>query len=212
MGEPAFVGVSTGRSGSRWIAEVMNRAGIACTHEQVFVAERFGPHGDVAPAWDRPELGEWSAQVVPLLDGVEAGRVWHQVRDPLRVVGSLMSFGLFQHPNEHGLSGKFIVSRVGRTGDPLADVVRYVADWLERCDAAASLRWRVEDVDADLLVRLGAELGVRVDAGEARDAVASVPTDLNTHGTPWHVDAGMLPDTADTVRLLAAGRRYGYAC
>lgn len=208
MASPAFLGVSTGRAGSTYIQRVMNRSGISCTHEQVYEAHALGNNYDAVPEWNRPELGEWSAQAVPFLPRLGRLHVWHQVRDPLAVLGSLVLFRLF--PNGQGQSGAFIRHHFKTTGQPLHDAVRYIVEWNRRIEQHATMRWKVEDVDADLICRLGDTLGLRLARQRIDEALAEVPR--NTNGSsPNRFAPQNLPPIPASDDLLAMADRYGYA-
>lgn len=205
-----FAGVSTGRAGSLWIAQVMCDAGIPVQHEQSWAGQNLE---DAAPPYRLPSTaaGEWSAQIVPYLHLLDVDEVFHQVRHPLKVIGSFLSFGLFRHPERFGVEGRHI-TRVFDvdTSDPLGSAVRYWVDWNRRCESRATLRWRVEDVDADLLVALGRRVGLTVDPARAADAVGRSQT-TNRKDTPQTVAWADLPDNEHTTALAAMSARYGYA-
>lgn len=210
---PKFIGVSTGRAGSVYIATVMNRAGISCTHELAYVAQNFSTsaHGVPSPpTWNRAELGEWSAQVVPILALERPKHVWHQVRDPLNVVASLLAFRLFHNPQPHGFQGQYMRSFITLTGEPMRDAVRFTVTWLERCEQVSTAMWRVEDVNVELLVQLGDMLDVEVSEETARRAIQSTSRTKNRKQTPQPLGEKDLPLGDDTRRLLELRRSYGY--
>lgn len=206
---PDYLGVSTGRAGSTFIARVMNRAGIRTLHEQHFIATRF-EDGRPKP-WDRDARGEWSAQAVPFLDDYDCW-VFHQVRHPLRVIDSYLHFGLFANPIRFGRQGRFMAEHAGITGgNPLGELVRFYVDWNRRCERPRRYkRWRVEDVSPSLIVKLGGLLGVDVPVGAAAVALDEVPTDTNTRRPEHSLTWDDLPDTGDTLELMEMAGRYGY--
>lgn len=198
------IGASTGRAGSVWIATVMHNAGIPVLHETHFNGDRcLATQPDV---WDHREVAEWSAQAVPYLGSWDV-TVWHQVRHPLDVTASYLKFGLFEFPERFGRQGQVIFDRFDLTGDPTTDAVRFWVDWNRRIEPHATRRWRVEDVDADLIVEAGTDAGVQVDRDKAVQALQDTPRQLNTAGPTLHP---VLPDHPATEALFDMACRYGY--
>jgi hypothetical protein len=206
---PQFVVVSTGRAGSVWLSEVLCRAGIPTTHEQHYTAKQYAKTGGKPSAWNRGDgIGEVTAQIVPFLDDVQAGRVWHQVRHPLPCIGSLVGFGLFHPTNEHGAAGELIRRYCDLEGDQKRNAAKFWCDWNERCEQHADRRWQVEQVDVDLIHSLGEDVGIDIDRQTAAEAIAAVPATRNTRKNAVNVAWGDLGDQHDRVRQLAT--RYGY--
>lgn len=184
----------------------MRRAGIPTLHEQTWAGSNLRGQVMQLP----PNVaGEWSAQVVPHLHLLDVDEVFHQVRDPMATVGSLLTFGLFDRPHTFGDAGRNIVDWFAVGPDPVTSAVRYWTEWNVRCGQHATRRWRVEDVDADLLLDVGAWLGVAVNAPQ--DALDAVPTNTNRKGTPVKIGWDDLPDNADTQAAYKLAERYGYA-
>ena len=80
-----FLVTGTIRSGTAYTAQVLNRAGIACGHGWVYPPDgvRRYPHVEV--------LGDAAPLAVPFVADFQ-GLVLHQVRHPLKVIGSLLGF------------------------------------------------------------------------------------------------------------------------
>ena len=153
---PKFLGVSTGRAGSVWVSKVFNRAGLKCSHEQVYNARRF--HNG-QPSWNTPgRLGEWSAQAVPFLEDY-TGVVFHQVRHPLKVIASYVHRGTFESPS---VEARFIIDHSGVSGSPVEMAARFWVVWNRLCEKRADVRWRLETFDAATLEKAGDMLGVPV--------------------------------------------------
>lgn len=182
----------------------MDRAGIPTCHEQHYIGSEFVD--GVPRPWDRREWGEWSAQAVPHLRSIGADVVLHQVRHPLAVIASYLRFGLFSHPGWFGAQGRAIFDHFAATGSPLLDAVRFYVEWNRRCAAHADLWWRVENVDATVLRRIGDVVGADVDV----DAALAVPAGANTRGPTSTVRWSDLPDDAATTELIEMARSYGY--
>ena len=198
---PSFAIVGTGRSGSGFISKALRAAGIDCGHE-----EWWGP----TPQRGRPGLqGDSSWLAVPELD-VFDGPVLHQVRDPLDVVRSLVGIRMFSD-NAHGAFRWFMFAhQPGLTGDDVADAMRWYVEWNRRCEAHAVLRYRVEDVDAALLVDVARAAGHALELDVAAAAVDAVGNGFNGRR---RADLGWddLPVGPLRDELAETAERYGYA-
>lgn len=199
-----FIVTGTGRSGTAYIAQVLNHAGIFCGHEWVYTPEPV--------SGDLEIIGDSSAQAAPVAASFP-GLVFHQTREPLKVIGSFLNFGLFKDYRRCGAGGEFVARHFQFTGEPLCDAMRYYVEWNRMCEREERyLRWRVEDVDADLIVRLGERIGHPVKRDRAEVAIASVPRDCNTRNNRAQLAWADLPAGAQKEALKAAAVRYGYAC
>lgn len=203
---PKFIGVSTGRVGSKYTARVFESSGIPTTHETVYTAHHLE---DGLPDWTRPELGEWSAQVVPFLDDFD-GVVFHQVRHPLKVIASYLDFGLFHNPARHGAEGLFMARHANITGeDPIGEASRFYWEWNRLCEAHATKRWRVEEVSIDTIQEAAEMVGAEVHAAQIREVLADTPKDMNTRARDNSVDWSDIPDDWRP-RVENMAERYGY--
>ena len=83
-----FLITGCGRSGTKYMAELMGALGISCGHELVFTSAGYdGEWGD----WP---TGESSSYAPPLLDKLPSDVVvFHVVRNPLHVVRSILARG-----------------------------------------------------------------------------------------------------------------------
>jgi hypothetical protein len=200
-----FVVVGTGRCGTAYIAQVLTRMGIPCGHEWVYSAHpRRYPDLDI--------VGDSSAQAVPFLHEF-TGLVLHQVRDPLRVIGSFLGFGLFKDPVAHGIDGQFTMRHFQFTGDELGDAIRYYVEWNERCERVEQsryLRYQLEQIDVGLSRHICQFLREDVSESVIQEALQSVPRNFNTRFNSQSLTWDHLPDGRDKERLRELARRYGY--
>jgi hypothetical protein len=232
---PRFVVTGCARSGTLFMAEALAALGHPCGHEQLFTpstshAPAFGDaQGDVS--WlAAPFLGQLPPDTVVL----------HQVRDPLATIRSMLGVRMFQtkphplmqaryrlqyyrirfaRPITNARFVRFVAEHCPGVFDLPDETSRAAAYWVRWNQAirhsanAADLpyhRYRVEDLDDDLLVRWDHLLG-----GSSTQAdVAAVRASL---GTSTHrarqVDAVHLDDVADTgtrTRLADLAADFGY--
>ena len=179
MGGPKFIALSTGRAGSRYLARLLNAAGIHTLHEQSETTARWTGRG---------ALGEVTAWFVTQMDAFPDALVWHFTRHPQPFVASLMKFGFWnmKHPAIH--------PHLRRTGDLAADSFLYWVDWNQRIlDGAPEPRrttFRIEDVSAGLIARLGKTIGVEADvsainpAWDEQQAFAPIPNEVASEVDP----------------------------
>jgi hypothetical protein len=143
-----------------------------------------------------------------------AGLVLHQVRHPLRVIGSFLGFGLFKDPSAHGVDGQFMMRHFEFTGDELADAMRYYVHWNELCeqvDPSRYLRYQLEQIDVELMTGICGFLGELVDRVDIELALRAVPRNFNTQFNSRRIAWDDLPDGPVKHRLQQMALRYGYS-
>lgn len=202
--EPRFVIVGTGRSGTQYIADALTAAGIKTGHE-----DWWNPVGTKVSRL----VGDASWCATFTLDDYR-GQVFHQVRDPMKVVESMAAFGVAPHRMDRTWP-KYRRNWVDLTGDPIVDAMTVVDTWLTEAERRSQWTWRVEDVNADLIVELSQRIGKRVSQARAEAALTDLSRTTNRQsqkrdGTVqirWHdLPKGELKD-----RLLLHAEKYGYA-
>ncbi len=199
-----FIVVGTGRCGTGYIANVLTRAGIPCGHEWIY-----------CPAYRRSSrgseiIGDSSAQAVPFVPDFD-GYVLHQVRHPLRVIGSFIGFELFKDYRVHGDDGDFMAQHFTFTGNEMYDVMRYYVEWNTRCERPDRyLRYKLEDIDRALVRRLADAIGEPVDDAAIDQALTEVPRNTNTRNNHQPVTWADLPDGPLKDDLVRMTVRYGY--
>lgn len=198
-----FIVVGTGRCGTGYISQILTRMGIPCGHEWVYSPHpRRNPHIEI--------LGDSSAQAVPFVPDFD-GFVFHQVRNPLQVIGSFIGFNLFKDYRWHGPDGEFMAQHFHFTGDELGDAMRYYVEWNQRCERQDRyFRYKVEDIDRAMLRRMADLIGVRVEDSAIDQALREVPTNCNTRHNAQPLTWDDLPDGPLKDDLIAISRRYGY--
>ncbi len=200
--EPKAVIVGTGRSGTGFIAAMLNDLGVRCGHE-----------GWWNPLGQRESglLVDSSWCAVPHLASFD-GPVFHVVRHPLDVVSSLtLSPDWGPYADLRGVPDGY---------DSLRGAMWTVATWGRMCDDYDGFPsfgpYRVEDEDevVDLLHTVGRHVGLPVTVAAARSAQrAGGGAEVNRHNvTGTRFGWGMLracdPDLTDSLTHLT--KTWGY--
>lgn len=200
--EPRFTILSTGRSGTRYAARLLTESGIKTGHE----------------AWWNPYerrattrlVGEVSWCATFHLEGYQ-GHVFHQIRDPLKVVASLATTELDPswQATDNRLFYEWRRQSIGMTGDPIIDAMGVVLHWTRESERSSEWSYRVEDLDEATILEIAERAGLRVDWTKVRAALRAVPTTTNRrkHASIAWSD---LPDGAVKAELLEIAGRYGY--
>lgn len=135
------------KSGTQYMAELLCRLGLEATHEKVFALHRPEDWGtkDVSVSWEAAANLEKA-----MMDGVTA--LWHQVRDPLKVIRCMVSHK-FLSDDGYGDASDFMKKHVPEAwaGKSLLDrTIRFWIGWnklveagqaLSRCISGTS--WRI---------------------------------------------------------------------
>ena len=223
-----FLVTGCSRSGTQYAARLWSELGIACGHEKIFNILSLRP-GDPGPRLDHPSwVGDASFLAVPFLEALPAGTVvLHQLRHPLEVMRSHMGLGFFSEPPtvspylaENHLDFLGVIERncpeVFREPDECSRCAVYWIRWnrlaerAERIPGLDYLRYRLEDLDAELLERLLQRLGIELPRARIAAALAAVPPDENHRPRDESIELSRIraPELRASLRELA--RRYGY--
>ena len=188
------------------MAHLLSRIGVPCGHEWVY--------SDHPRRYPELEIrGDSSAQAVPFLHKFPS-LVLHQVRHPLRVIGSFLGFGLFRDPSAHGIDGQFMMRHFEFTGDELGDAMRYYVHWNELCERVEPdryLRYQLEQIDVEHMTRICGFLGEPVDRVAIELALRAVPRNFNTQFNSRRIAWCDLPDGPAKHNLQQMAVRYGYS-
>ena len=169
-----FVGLSTGRAGSRYFTKLLNSAGIHAVHEASVSNANYRPEG---------KIGEVSAHLVTApLD--ESTRIWHFIRHPQPFVSSLIKFGFWS------MHAPAIHPYLRRTGNALADSYLYWIDWnrriLDLADEPQRITFKIEDVTRETISELASSIGMSADVEKIdprwneKQVFAKVPNAVET--------------------------------
>ena len=184
-----------GRSGTKYIAELLTRSGRDIAHESM------GRHGIASWMWavDARSV-PWGP--APSLFRHPRERCFHQVREPLAAIASLQTFA--------DPSWQFIAAHTGSAADApiLLRSARYWLEWNRLAEQRSSWRYRIEDI-ATVYPSLCERVSIDPDAR----ALAEVPRSVNTRKglyamVGWDDIARLDEELAAKVREQA--REYGY--
>lgn len=196
MSEPLAVITGTGRSGTGYTAQVLRAARVVCGHE-----DWWNPWGSQVDGLDIDS--SWCALAVGL-DGY-SGHVWHQVRHPLDVVSSFVK----QPPHDPYRALKNRLLDVV-PDSPVEYGMAACGAYLTATEKVAERTWRLDDIDAELIVDLAAAVGITVTPATADTALAIVPRTYNLHGSGERLGWDDLPAGSLRDELADWARRWGW--
>lgn len=177
----------TGRCGTRYVSQVIQKAGLYCGHE-----ERFSHHGEVTGSTLERD-SSWMA--APYMhEHREAHRVliW---REPEQVIASFMGIGFFTQPSLYrSFHGRFIQPM----GDAFQQACTHYVMWNHMAMQHADLIMKVTDLKWNKL------LGSAYDEQCVHNALAAVPNDVNARKRARGI--GPLPLSVVMTREMLAER------
>ncbi len=188
--------IGCARSGTTYIAQVLNKkCGLNAVHE------RMGLHGAVS--WGMT----FDTNKVPYGDarnGMYFHHIFHQVRNPLKVISSVYS----TEPEDSWNYIMKCVPQIRKTDNHLTKCAKYWYFWNLKAEEQAEWTYRVEDIEnqwEEFQTRLGLML--------PKTALYEVPTNANTRphefNFTWRqLKAQLNPILYKKVREMAI--RYGY--
>ena len=201
--EPRFVITGTGRCGTKYVSRLLTAAGIKTGHEQW-----WNPLDQKASRL----VGDASWCAAFNLDGYQ-GHVFHQVRDTIKVVQSMVAVEVAPHRVTKAWP-QYRRRFIEFTGDPVIDAMRITEAWLTESERSAEWMWRLEDVDQDLVFELAERIGVRLRKDRVAAAMLQVPRTTNKKAEKRARDINIgwedLPDGELKDRLAAFASKYGY--
>jgi len=157
----SFLITGCGRSGTQFTSKVLCALGIPCGHEYIFNPEAF-TSGNIS--WPPEFEGDSSWLAAPFVGQLPSSiTLFHQVRGPLEVVRSLLRLGLFSQGEPYKAYSDFVRSHTPGVfqGDEVERCFRYWLHWNGLIEEVAErggrelVRYRIEDMDVDLLTRIG---------------------------------------------------------
>lgn len=219
-----FVICASARSGTGYAATIFEKLGISCGHEEIF--------GHSLTRSDRPVLGESSwLSLSALLELPPDIILLHQVRNPMKVLSSLIKKQMFVANGNEPLCpyGRFALANLGLPQEVYSTLIylHYWTKWNLMIEHAGSfrpyMRYRVEDMSdlqTGILEKiLWDAMGLSLqDCEEVRDALGHVPHDVNHYRgkAPSDIEnlnltIGNLPKVRETLDVYTLALRYGYS-
>ena len=201
--KPQFVVIGTPRSGTNYFSVLCRANGVICSHEDYFTEygpilrnpnRRFDTIGDVS--WLAP----------PFLPE-ESMKIIHQVRNPLKVVRSIHSMGLFHREFDANRRPfiELLRKHFSPDDDPLRSAMRFYVEWNAKCEDLTQKRYQVERLDEERY-RLGDWLGIDLNnLGEV-----SKSTNTRTPVIKAEVTLDCLSKFPEFKEFWEMAGRYGY--
>lgn len=184
------------RSGTTFMAEALMASGLDVRHENI------GRDGSVS--WPMAVNDTYSPWGPPFQEGVYK-HIFHQVRDPLKTIASVMATEL---PRSWDFIQKHI-PQIQRTDSLLVKSVKYWIYWNRFAEAKAEMTYRIEDV-AQVYAEIGRRIGRKLDPAD----LSRISTTTNhrydyTHVYTWDELQEILPIEL-FIELRDQAIRYGY--
>jgi hypothetical protein len=219
----AFVVTGCPRSGTGFTSHLLSLLRFPCGHEKVFTESGRGDSIELLQP-GRHIWGDSSWTAAPMLNRLPTNTlVFHQVRNPVKVVRSLMGLDFFT-PRGESLS-KLIwchVPQIAPEEPRLAQCMKFWTYWnrlVEREGSSAKLRYhryRLEDLsrlETGALPRIVGLLGQTYEPETYHRALEAIPTNYNTRprrGRDPAIKWSSLPDGELKDGLLDLALKYGY--
>lgn len=185
------------RSGTLYMAKLLQAIGLNARHESAFNTVAHGPiEADAEVSW-------LAVPYLPLEDVV----VVHQIRHPLSAISSSVFRESFAGLRSYGRWAMTLDRKI--RGTLLARSCKYWLRWNARAAAHATVRWRIEDVKADDIARALHLAGRTVTRETVLKAMAHMPKNVNSEGPVPQLEwADLAPPLRRRIRARA--RSYGY--
>lgn len=220
----SYIVASTPRSGTGYAAEVFSALGMACGHEKAISPgpKQYSRTGGI---W-----GDASWLAAPLLpDFPKTTLVLHQLRDPVKSLDSMMTRRQIRgklKPGSKAPRGEYTnflkkyVDNWESDESPQERLVRFWVEWHTRIESASGLglryfRYRVEDINEDLLLSIAGQVGAAVSPEQVEEAL-SIHSAVNHHYggakaiNPWAAKYVNSNKNEMTERFLSLSAGYGY--
>lgn len=161
------------------MSRVLTECGLPCSHEIVFT-----PSGISEDANEYKGESSWFA--TPYLDDIkhlEPIYLVQLLRDPIRVISSLLRIGHFGTSSRDDSCTRFLQKynpKAFESESPLINVMRHWIDWNTFLEERANCSINVEDLDSIDIEILFDALGQEYDHGRSKTALAGISKRTNT--------------------------------
>lgn len=188
-----------GRSGTDYISKFLQHSGIDILHENpggAFGCVSWTMAFDLYSPWGPPAVG------------MKFVHIFHQVRNPLRVISSWYNY-LYNVESDEWKLIKKCIPIFYKEDSLIVHCVKYWIYWNLRAEAIAEWRYRIEDFE-NVLPEFEARLGITLD----RTLLKTLPRNTNTWGpiekkVTWSFLQEVLPPRLYR-KLEKTAFRYGY--
>lgn len=154
-----FVITGCGRSGTTFTWRLLNRLGIRASHEEYFrpsVYAHVSPYSFIRWLYATDTKGEVSGLAPPLLAHIaeycpvisSEFTIYHQVRNPVAVIASLMGLRNFHPEHQQSLLVKYnfrFVPSMDTRDDPIISCMKYWLHW-NRLVPSMAIRFQAESL------------------------------------------------------------------
>lgn len=222
-----FIITGCGRSGTTFTWRLLNRLGVRTSHEEYFrpsVYATVSPYNFIRWLHATSTRGEVSGIAPPLLKHIAETcpnpppefTVYHQVRNPVAVIASLMGLENFHPRHNQSLLVKFNfrhLPAMDMADDPIVSCMKYWLHW-NRLVPSSAMRFRAEDLLGGIgawgLVSgiAGSEHSV-ITAESCEQAVTFLGDRVNSSPRDPSVSWRRLPE-ADGLRSAIADQAFEY--
>jgi hypothetical protein len=168
-----FVITGCAMSGTKYVAHLLTRSGIATGHEDVF--NRWAEGGALHPDW-RDDSFDGDASFIAAPHAAELAAaglsIIHLVRPPLRVIASIAATGWLADPGAPYVA--YVAAHLPELTEHAPGPERAAYYWLRwnaLVEQHADTRWALPDVGFDHIMDLGEAIGVKVAKTRALAAV-----------------------------------------
>jgi len=229
-----FVITGCGRSGTTYIAKILNQIGCRCKHEdyfprlvkigRFFISNRhdfFIKFNKVG--WRIPPYGEIAWQAAAYLEYLPTATIiFHQVRHPVNFIKSRQKKGLVGYK----LRNRFCPipvksSNVWEFGSlPIHEQVQYLAEFWIRWNCMVEqktrqggytyIRYCLENIDTAQIHEILRSIGFQAELWKIQSVFESLPQNIHSLGkNTEHITIDMLSNTGRE-NLIKEACRYGY--
>lgn len=199
------------RSGTKFVATVLSRAGINATHEGNPPGQDWRVHDPrLRPRTEGIDVDVcWHSAAWLGTELLKDAYVVHLVRHPLESISSSMHRNTFMKPAPSGKWAIKCIPELGK-GSNIERCAKYWNLWNKIIEPHADQRVRIEDMSINILADILKQGNVDFRLGALTYAFESVPKTLNTNsGTKKKVGFANIKDPVRT-QVQRRAEKYGY--
>lgn len=216
---PRLVVTGCGRSGSQYLAAVLQGAGFRCTHERIY-------NHDIDPI--RPDFQElesrWVSRDIEVswLSGAFLRYlptdtvVWHQIRNPVKMLTCWVQHKLLSSEDKVTKFVHPVLSECSY-GNDIERAIRYIVEWTKMIER--EIIWfphrevyQVEQLTPKRLTRMLRDAGFGAEESVIVNAMQQTSKQVGScgYGTHWDIPWGKILETKEGWDLLRLAKSYNY--